>query len=121
MASKEDKLQEAIDGLEDIEGVEGAAVVRRDGLLIVSSFPEDTEVDQIAAMTASVVGSGETASETLSIGDVDQVTIEAEEGKLVSTGAGDEGILAVLTDPEINMGLLLVEMRKAAGNVERTL
>lgn len=121
MASKEEQLQKAIDGLKDIQGVDGAAVVRRDGLLIASDFPEDAATDQIAAMTASVIGSGETASETLSIGGVEKVTIESEEGDLVSTGAGEEGIVTVLTTPDINMGLLLTELRKAADNVKSSL
>ncbi|MFB6198363.1 MAG: roadblock/LC7 domain-containing protein [Halobacteriaceae archaeon] len=121
MASKEEKLQEPLGDLDDIQGVKGAAVVRRDGLLIVSNLPGGVDDDQLAAMTASTVGSGETASETLEIGSVESVTIEAEEGKLVSTGAGEEGILTVLTDPDVNMGLVQVEMKKAVKKIKRTL
>lgn len=121
MASKEDKLKDPLSELDDIQGVRGAAVVRRDGLLIVSNLPSDIDADQLAAMTASTVGSGETASETLSIGAVEQVTVESEEGKLISTGAGSEGILTILTDSDVNMGLVLVEMKKAAKKIKRVL
>lgn len=121
MASKEEKLKDPLDDLKDIQGVTGAAVVRRDGLLIVSNLPQDIDADQLAAMTASTVGSGETASETLSIGDVQQVTVESQDGKLISTGAGDEGILTILTDPDVNMGLVLVEMKKSVKKIKRVL
>ena len=121
MKSKEEKLKDPLNDIKDIQNVKGAAVVRRDGLLIVSNLPKDIEADQLAAMTASTVGSGETASETLSIGDVKQVTVESEHGKLISTGAGQEGILTVLTDADVNMGLVLVEMKKAVKKVKRTL
>jgi predicted regulator of Ras-like GTPase activity (Roadblock/LC7/MglB family) len=121
MANKEEKLKEPLDDLQDIQGVKGAAVVRRDGLLIVSNLPQDIDADQLAAMTASTVGSGETASETLQIGSVQQVTVEAENGKLISTGAGEEGILTILTDSDVNMGLVLVEMKKAVKKIKRVL
>lgn len=121
MASKEEKLKDPLDDLKDIQGVTGAAVVRRDGLLIVSNLPQDIDADQLAAMTASTVGSGETASQTLSIGEVQKVTVESEDGKLISTGAGDEGILTILAEPDVNMGLVLVEMKKSVKKIKRVL
>jgi predicted regulator of Ras-like GTPase activity (Roadblock/LC7/MglB family) len=72
-------------------------------------------------MTASTVGSGETASEALNMGDVDQVSIEAENGKLIATGAGDQGILAILTESDVNMGLVKVEMGNAIEKIKRVL
>ena len=121
MASKEEKLDEPLDDLDDVQSVNGAAVVRRDGLLIASNMGDDINDDQVGAMTASTVGSGETASESLEMGDVEAVTIEAENGKLVATGAGDEGILAILTDDDVNMGLVKVEMEKATKKIKRVL
>lgn len=121
MPSKEEKLKQPLAGLKDIAGVKGAAVVRRDGLLIVSNLPAEIDSDQLAAMTASTVGSGETASETLKIGEVQQVTVEAEDGKLISTGAGKNGILTVLTKSDINLGLVLTEMQGATDKIKRIL
>jgi predicted regulator of Ras-like GTPase activity (Roadblock/LC7/MglB family) len=72
-------------------------------------------------MTASTVGSGETASEALNMGDVDQVSIEAGNGKLIATGAGDEGILAILTEDDVNMGLIKVEMGDATEKIKKVL
>jgi predicted regulator of Ras-like GTPase activity (Roadblock/LC7/MglB family) len=121
MASKEEKLNEPLDDLDDVQGIKGAAVVRRDGLLIASNLGSDIDDDQVGAMTASTVGSGETASEALNMGDVDEVTIESDDGKLVATGAGDQGILAILTEPDVNMGLVKVEMGNATEKVKRVL
>jgi predicted regulator of Ras-like GTPase activity (Roadblock/LC7/MglB family) len=121
MSSKEEKLQEPLDDLDEVQSVKGAAVVRRDGLLIASNMGDNINDDQVGAMTASTVGSGETASEALEMGDVEAVTIEAKKGKLVATGAGDEGIVAVLTDEDVNMGLVKVEMEKAVDKIKRVL
>jgi predicted regulator of Ras-like GTPase activity (Roadblock/LC7/MglB family) len=121
MASKEEKLNEPLDDLDGVQGIKGAAVVRRDGLLIASNLGDDIDDDQVGAMTASTVGSGETASEALNMGDVEAVTIESAEGKLVSTGAGEQGILTILTESDVNMGLVKVEMDKAIKKVKRVL
>ncbi|MFB6204113.1 MAG: roadblock/LC7 domain-containing protein [Candidatus Nanohaloarchaea archaeon] len=121
MASKEEKLQEPLEDLGEVQGIKGAAVVRRDGLLIASNLGGDIDDDQVGAMTASTVGSGETASDALNMGGVNQVTIESEDGKLVSTGAGEEGILTILTEADVNMGLVKVEMEKAVKKVKRVL
>ncbi len=121
MASKEEKLNKPLDELDNVQGIKGAAVVRRDGLLIASNLGQDINDDQVGAMTASTVGSGETASESLGMGEVNAVTIESKDGKLVSTGAGEEGILTILTDSGVNMGLVKVEMEKATKKIKRIL
>ncbi|MFB6203110.1 MAG: roadblock/LC7 domain-containing protein [Candidatus Nanohaloarchaea archaeon] len=121
MTSKEEKLEESLDELDDVQGVKGAAVVRRDGLLIASNLKQEIDDDQVGAMTASTVGSGETASGALNMGDVEQVTVESEEGKLVSTGAGEQAILSVLAKEDVNMGLVKVEMEGAVEKIDRVL
>ncbi|MFB6114651.1 MAG: roadblock/LC7 domain-containing protein [Candidatus Nanohalobium sp.] len=116
-----EKLQGPLEDLESVGSIRGAAVVRRDGLLIASNLGKDIEDDQVGAMTASIVGSGETASGSLNMGDVDEVTVESEEGLLIATGAGEEGILAVLADPDVNMGLVKVEIEDAVKKTKKVL
>jgi predicted regulator of Ras-like GTPase activity (Roadblock/LC7/MglB family) len=59
MSGKEEKLQEPLQDLDDVQDIKGAAVVRRDGLLIASNLGEKIDDDQVGAMTASTLGSGE--------------------------------------------------------------
>ncbi|MFB6180483.1 MAG: roadblock/LC7 domain-containing protein [Candidatus Nanohalobium sp.] len=120
-SSKTEKLMEPLEDLESLSSVQGAAVVRRDGLLIASNLEGDIDDDQVGAMTASIVGSGETASESLRMGDVAEVTVESEDGKLIATGAGGQGIVAVLTDQDVNMGLIKVEIKDAVNKVKQVL
>ncbi len=118
---KEQKLNEVLDDLHEVQSVRGAAVVRRDGLLIASNFSQTFDENQVGAMTASTVGSGETASNALNMGEVNEVTIESQDGKLISTGAGEEGVLAVMTDADVNMGLIKVEMENATEKIKRVI
>lgn len=113
MASTEEQLKKPLKSIREIGNVKGSALVRRDGLMILSHLPEEVDSDQLAAMTASTVGSGETASNTLAIGNVEQVIIESQQGKLISTGAGEDAILTVITEENINTGKVLSEMERA--------
>ena len=47
MTSKEEKLNEPLDDLDDVQGIKGAAVVRRDGLLIASNLGQDIYDDKV--------------------------------------------------------------------------
>ncbi len=113
MPSTEEQLKEPLQDIRSIEAVKGSALVRRDGLMILSHLPEEVDSDQLAAMTASTVGSGETASNTLAIGNVEQVIVESQQGKLISTGAGEDAILTVITEERINTAEVLKKMETA--------
>lgn len=119
MGSKEDDIKKILDDFESAGDIIGAAVVRRDGLMILSSLPEAVNSKAVAAMAAAIVGTGETASKELSIGVLNQVVVESGSGKLVSVGAGSDAILAVLIKPKANMGLILMNMERAAKKIAR--
>ncbi|MDY6788884.1 MAG: roadblock/LC7 domain-containing protein [Candidatus Nanohaloarchaea archaeon] len=115
--STEEELNEHLKDIRNIDRVKGSALVRRDGLMILSQLPDGIDSDQLAAMTASTVGSGETASNTLAIGNVEQVIVESKQGKLISTGVGEDAILAVITSEDIQMKDLLSRMSQKVDEV----
>ncbi|MFB6245366.1 MAG: roadblock/LC7 domain-containing protein [Candidatus Nanohaloarchaea archaeon] len=104
MPSTQEIVDEELEKITEEDGVTGAAVVRQDGLLIASDLGEDINEDQVGAMTASTVGSGDTASDSVGIGEVKGVTVEARQGKIISMSAGEEGILVIVTDAETGIG-----------------
>lgn len=101
---KKQQINDQLESLLEIDGVDGAAIVRADGLLIASKLADEVNDNQVGAMTASAVGSGKTASQTLGLGEVEGVTIKSADGNLVSMGAGDDGILTLITSPDADMG-----------------
>lgn len=121
MGLTEERLQEPLNELNDSRGVLGSAIVRRDGLMIAAVLPEDIDAKSLAAMTASTVGAGETAADSLNTGAVRKVIVEGEDGKLISTGVTDRTILTVLTAADIKMGLVLMEMNAATTTIEQIL
>lgn len=116
-ADIENKLKEMLDFLETLPEIQAAAVVRRDGLMIASSLPKETDARTVAAMAAAIVGTAETTAAELQMGRFLQVVVEAEKGKMISTGAGGIAILICLVTEKANLGLVLLEMGRMASQV----
>jgi predicted regulator of Ras-like GTPase activity (Roadblock/LC7/MglB family) len=117
MGTKEEDLKKILDDFESTGEIIGSAVVRRDGLMIISSLPREVNSKAVAAMAAAIVGTGETASKELSIGILNQVVVESANGKLISIGAGTEAIFTSLVKAKANMGLVLMNMERSSKRI----
>lgn len=115
------RLQEAIEELSHVSDIKAAAVVRRDGLVITHTLPDGVDPKIVAAMTAAIVGTSEMATLQLAQGRFTRAIIESDEGKLLSTGAGEEALLVTLVYSDANLGLVLMAMEKAAKRVDEIL
>ncbi len=72
-------------------------------------------------MSATMLGAAETASTELEKGIPDRVIVESNNGKLIAIGAGPKALVVVLTPSEISLGLVLVELGKAADEIKKIL
>ena len=118
-SSKKEKLNKILAELKAAGDVEGAAVVTRDGLLIAKDLESGINAETFSAMAATMTGAAETAVSELKKGLVERVIAEAKDGKLISVGAGASVVLVTLVSPRANIGLVLVEMGKAAKAIEK--
>ena len=100
--------------------VEGSAVVTRDGLLVACELG-GVDAETFAAMSATMFGAAETAFSELGKGLVDRVIVESGKAKLILMGAGSSAVLVVMVSSRVNIGLVLVEMKKATGKIEKEL
>ncbi len=100
-----------------INGVSGSLVVGKDGLIIESEVPSDIDSELVAAMSSAVFGTAERSAEEMKHEPLEQVMIEGSRGKTLMIDAG-EGILVVITDIEINLGLIRIEMRRSSERVK---
>lgn len=97
--------------------VEASAVVSVDGLIIASSLPGGVEEDRVSAMSAAMLSLGERIAGELGRGGLDEVYIHGSSGYVLLTGAGNEAVLTVLAREQARLGLILLEMRRAAQDV----
>ena len=113
--TKKEQLEKILSDLKKVGGIINSAVVSRDGLLVASDLTKNVDADTFAAMSAAMEGAAETAVSELKQGELKQIIIDADEGKLITLSAGKKAILVVLAKPEINLGLVLLELGRASG------
>lgn len=101
--------------------VEASAVISVDGLTIASALPGDVEEDRVSAMSAAMLSLGERIATELGRGELDQVYIKGSNGYVVLMSAGADAVLTVLARQKTRLGLLFLDMRRAAEELGRLL
>jgi len=94
--------------------VEASAIVSVDGLIIASALPATVEEDRVSAMSAAMLSLGERIAGELSRGQLTQVYIKGNHGYILLTAVGEEAVLTVLARKEAKLGLIFLDMRRAA-------
>ena len=94
--------------------IEASAIVSVDGLIMASALPQEVEEDRVSAMSAAMLSLGERISGELGRGALDQVYIKGNKGAIVLTAIGDEAVLTAMSRQEGKLGLIFLEMRRAA-------
>ncbi len=112
-------LEKILKGINSIGGVEASAIASRNGLLICSTIKKPAET--FAAMSATMMGAAETAAIELGKGIPERMIVESKNGRIIATGAGPKALLFVITRPDSEPGLILVEMAKAAEQIKQIL
>ncbi len=99
--------------------IEASAVVSVDGLIIASALPADTEEDRVSAMSAAMLSLGERIAGELGRGTLEQVYIRGDEGYVILTAVGEEAVLTALAREGAKLGLVFLEMRRAAEDLQK--
>jgi predicted regulator of Ras-like GTPase activity (Roadblock/LC7/MglB family) len=100
--------------LNKVRGVEACAVASRDGLLIRAILQEGQSSESFAAMSTAMFGAAETATTLLGKGIPRRVIVESDRGLLIAAGAGPKALLIVIVSLDAELGLILLELEKAA-------
>ena len=94
--------------------IEASAVVSVDGLIMASALPVETEEDRVSAMSAAMLSLGERIAGELGRGTLEQVYIRGDGGYVILTAIGEEAVLTALAREDAKLGLVFLEMRRAA-------
>lgn len=95
----------------------GALVATADGLPIAQSFSDNTDANRVAAMAATALGLGKRINDTLGAGELTEMSVTGLDGQVHVYASGPKGVLAVVTPPAMNLGLLHMEARDTARTV----
>lgn len=113
-----DRLRELQSSSPDIEA---SAVVSVDGLTIASALPPDAEEDRVSAMSAAMLGLGEKITKELGKGHLEQVYIKGDNGYVIIMSIGDDAVLTALARDHAKLGLIFLDMRRAAEDLSKYL
>ena len=94
--------------------VEASALVSVDGLIIASALHANVEEDRVSAMSAAMLSLGERIAGELGRGTLDQVYIRGDNGFVILSAVGEEAVLTVLARKDAKLGLVFLDMRRAA-------
>lgn len=113
-----DRLRDLQAGTPDIEA---SAVVSVDGLIMASSLPSGVDEDRISAMSAAMLSLGDRIAAELKRGTLDRVYISGSSGIIVLMAVGEDAVLTVLARSSAKLGLIFLDMKRAADDLARLL
>jgi predicted regulator of Ras-like GTPase activity (Roadblock/LC7/MglB family) len=117
------RTEQMVSRLKDLQvstpDIEASAVVSVDGLIIASALPPDVEEDRVSAMSAAMLSLGERIAGELGRGVLDQVYVRGANGYVILSAVGEEAVLTVLARQEAKLGLVFLDMRRAAEDLNR--
>lgn len=117
--STSEMLGKVLIDLGKIGAIEASAIATRDGLLMSANMHADGDPETFVAMSATMLGAAETAASELNKGVPNRVIVETDDGKLICMGAGPKALVVAMAAPDAGLGLVLVELAKAAGKIEK--
>lgn len=111
-------MSAALDLVTRVRGVRGAMLVSaEDGLIVAEQLMEGIKGAAVAALAASLAGRLQRAMEAAGIGSSVFWHLQGEQGALlvVPGGSSAGGILVVaVAEPDVNIGLVRLELLRAA-------
>ena len=111
--------------LNDLNGtsadIEASGVISTDGLMMAAVLPQGLDEDRVGAMSAAMLSLGDRTAKELARGTLEQVLIKGDNGYVLMTYAGEEAVLTVMAKPNAKLGLIFLDVRRAAESVAKML
>lgn len=111
-------MYQILEGMNKTSGIIGSMVVGKDGIVIAADLDTQFDEESIGALAASITTNIQKSLERLNSTPLAQVTIEAENAKMFFSDA-KIGVLVVVAEPEVNIGLVRLEIRNAISKLSK--
>ncbi|MGD0958208.1 MAG: roadblock/LC7 domain-containing protein [Methylomonas sp.] len=97
--------------------IEASGVISTDGLMMASVLPSGMDEDRVGAMSAAMLSLGDRTAQELNRGDLEQVLIKGDKGYVLMTYSGHEAVLTVLAKSNAKLGLIFLDVKRAANAI----
>ena len=116
--AKGEALRLALESLRNsIPELKGVLLASNEGLPIAHALTNGADPNRIAAMAAAASTLGRRVCESLSAGNMGEVSVQADDGALYIYSAGSKAVLAVISPQGGNAGLIHLEARSTAKEI----
>jgi len=99
--------------------IEASGVISTDGLMMAAVLPQGLDEDRVGAMSAAMLSLGDRTAQELGRGELEQVLIKGDHGYVLMTYAGAEAVLTVMAKPNAKLGLIFLDVKRAAENIAK--
>jgi predicted regulator of Ras-like GTPase activity (Roadblock/LC7/MglB family) len=117
------RTDQMVERLRDLQSstpdIEASAIVSVDGLIMASSLPAGVEEDRVSAMSAAMLSLGERIASELGRGILDEVYIHGNDGYVILMSVGQDAVLTVLARARAKLGLIFLDMKRAAEDLAK--
>jgi len=103
-------------------GIKKVILVDRTGLNIsnVAKFIQSpADVENIGATACAIFSALEYQGKSLELGDLEIVTSEFSGGKIFTSACGNKMMLTIISDPDINIGLIRLILKRAREELKK--
>ena len=97
--------------------IEASGLISTDGLMMAAELPASMDEDRVGAMSAAMLSLGDRTAQELARGTLEQVLIKGENGYVVMTHAGPEAVVTVIAKPNAKLGLIFLDIKRAAESI----
>ena len=118
--SKQEVLTRKIEALcAAIPELTGVLLASSDGVPVAHSIKNGLDPARLASMAVTTAKLGDRVGDTIEIGPFNQVSFRASESNLLVFSVGPKAVLAVVSPKEANVGLVNIEARSTAQEIQR--
>lgn len=111
-------FQQALDNVTRVRGVRGAMLVAgEDGLIVAEALMEGVRGNAVAALAASLQKRFRQAMEAAAVGMPHFLHLQGEGGTLIIVPAPDGILVVTVGASDMNVGLVRLEMLRAAESI----
>lgn len=103
------------------QGIDGATLVRRDGLIVSAWAPGLSDDSVAGAMSAALLNIGDNVLNKLELGEMKRVVVSGLIGDIVLSKATEEMILSVVTRKGASLGMTFLELNRTKQKVSEAM
>jgi predicted regulator of Ras-like GTPase activity (Roadblock/LC7/MglB family) len=97
--------------------IEASGIISTDGLMMAAQLPAGMDEDRVGAMSAAMLSLGDRTSQELDRGNLEQVLVKGQHGYVLMAYAGKEAVVTVLAKPNAKLGLIFLDVKRAAESI----